>query len=126
MIKNGFDSELVHNNKYIKTKIKIYNNKTNTNFYGNKIPKENESCIYSSGILLDSVVKVDRDDYPQIFFKECKYAIKKENNVNSIDKELNLDESDDESDNYNSNEYNGVENCILNGFFIFMDLIVND
>ena len=107
MIKNGFDSELVHNNKYIKTKIKIYNNKTNTNFYGNKIPKE-------------------RDDYPQLFFEECKYAIKKENNMNSIDKELNLDESDDESDNYNSNEYDGVENCILNGFFIFMDLIVND
>ena len=28
--------------KYIKTKIEIYNNKINTNFQGNKIPEDNE------------------------------------------------------------------------------------
>ena len=38
-IKKEFDSEPVHSDKYIKTKIKIYNNKINTNFDGNKIPK---------------------------------------------------------------------------------------
>ena len=32
-------SKPVYNNKYIKTKIKIYNNRINTNFHGNKIPK---------------------------------------------------------------------------------------
>ena len=31
-------------NKYIKTKIKIYNNKVNTNFHGNKMSDENECC----------------------------------------------------------------------------------
>ena len=33
----GFDSEPVYDNKYIKAKIKIDNNRTNTNFYGNII-----------------------------------------------------------------------------------------
>ena len=38
-----FDSEPVYgdNDKYIKTKIKIYGDNVNTNFQGKKIPKEN-------------------------------------------------------------------------------------
>ena len=40
-----FDSELVYgyNDKYIKTKIKMYGDKVNTNFQGKKIPKEKYS-----------------------------------------------------------------------------------
>ena len=40
-----FDSEPVYgdNDKYIKTKIKLYRDKLNTNFQGKKIPKENAS-----------------------------------------------------------------------------------
>ena len=40
LIKKEFNSELVYNDKYIKTKIKIYNNKVYTNFQHNKIPKK--------------------------------------------------------------------------------------
>ena len=38
-----FDSEAVYsdNNKYIKTKIKMYEDRVNTNFQGKKVPKEN-------------------------------------------------------------------------------------
>ena len=36
--KKGFDSEPVYNDKYIKTKTKIYNNRVNTNLQYNKIP----------------------------------------------------------------------------------------
>ena len=41
----GFDSEPVYgdNDKYIKAKIKSYEDKVNTNFQGKKIPKENAS-----------------------------------------------------------------------------------
>ena len=41
-----FDSEPVYgdNDKYIKTKIMIYEDNVNTNFHGKKIPKENTSC----------------------------------------------------------------------------------
>ena len=42
-----FDSEPIYgdNDKYIKTKIKSYGHKINTNFQGNKIAKENECII---------------------------------------------------------------------------------
>ena len=85
------------NNKYIKTKIKIYNNRVSTNFQGNKIPKDNECCACLSVTLLDSVVKIDNDYYPQIYLEECKYAVKNKKIMNTINEELNLDESDDES-----------------------------
>ena len=39
-IKKEFGSEPVYNEKYLKTKIKSYNGKINTNFYNNKIPKK--------------------------------------------------------------------------------------
>ena len=47
-----FDSEPVYggNDKYIKTKIKSYGDKVNSNFQCNKIPKENAS--YTCQILL--------------------------------------------------------------------------
>ena len=40
-----FDSEPVYgdNEKYIRTKIKIYEDRVNTNFQGKKVPKENAS-----------------------------------------------------------------------------------
>ena len=40
-----FDSEPVYgdNDKYIKTKIKLYEDKVNRNFQGKKLPKENAS-----------------------------------------------------------------------------------
>ena len=42
LIKKEFNSEPVFNDKYIKTKIAIYNNRVYTNFQHNKIPKDNE------------------------------------------------------------------------------------
>ena len=58
-----FDSEPVYDNKYIKAKIKICNNRINTNFHGNKIPEENKYCTCLSVILLDFVVKIDNAYY---------------------------------------------------------------
>ena len=80
----------MHDNKYIKTKIKVYNNRTNTNCYSNKIREDNECCACLYVILLDSVVIVDKTYYPQIFLEECKYLVKKKKIINSINEELNL------------------------------------
>ena len=43
-----FDSDPVYgdNDKYIKTKIKMYDYRVNTNFQGKKVPKENASYKY--------------------------------------------------------------------------------
>ena len=41
------NSETVYNDKYIKTKIKIYNYRINTNYQGNKIPNiMNAAFVY--------------------------------------------------------------------------------
>ena len=75
-----FDSLPVYgdDDKYIKTKIKLYEDKINTNFQGKKIPKENASFKYLSLInvrtlLLEQIKKYD----PQTLLEECKYEIKK-------------------------------------------------
>ena len=51
IIKKEFDSELVYNEKYLKTKIKSYNGKIYTNFHNNKILKEGSQCISLSVII---------------------------------------------------------------------------
>ena len=48
------ESEPVYNEKYIKTKIKSYNSKINTNFHDNGLPKEDSHCIWLSLILVDN------------------------------------------------------------------------
>ena len=54
-----FDSEPVYgdNDKYIKTQIKLYGGKINTNFQGKKIPKENASYKCLSLIMLNIILK---------------------------------------------------------------------
>ena len=44
-IENEFDSEPVYNEKYLRAKIKSYNKKINSNYYNNKIPKEDSKFI---------------------------------------------------------------------------------
>ena len=72
IIKNEFENKPVYNEKYLKTKIKFYNEKIDTNFHNNKIPKDDPQCICISVILVDSVYRKDRDYYPQVFLEECK------------------------------------------------------
>ena len=80
----------MYDTKYIKTKIKVYNNKINTIFYGNKIPEDSKYCNCLSATLLDSVVKIDNDYYSQIFLEECKYVVKKKKLMNTINEQLDL------------------------------------
>ena len=76
VIQKGFDSEPVYNEKYLKTKVKFYNGKINTNFPDNEIPKSGSHWVYLSVILMDSVFKMGKDYYSQVFLKECKYVVK--------------------------------------------------
>ena len=77
-----FDSEPVHgdNDKHIKTKIKLYGDKINTNFQGKKIPKENASYKCLSVIMLESVIRANKKCYPQTLLEEIKIWNKKEKN----------------------------------------------
>ena len=99
-----FDSELLYGDSdtYIKTKVKSYGDKINTNFQGKKIAKES-TCKCLSMIMLDSVIRVNKKYYPQTLLEKCKYDIndKMENPIND---NLEPSSSDNESDNDESND----------------------
>ena len=81
--------------KYIKTKIKLYAGRIITNFHNKKMPKEKAPCKCLS-IMLDSAIKANKKYYPQTFLEECQYEQKIEN---LIDDELEKSESDNDNDN---------------------------
>ena len=55
----------IYDDKYIKTKVKTFNSMINTLFSGNEIPKERNHYICIVSIFIDSVLKVDKKNYPQ-------------------------------------------------------------
>ena len=54
-MKKLFDSESLYNEKYLKTKLKFYEGKINTNVYGENVPKESSQCIWLPVTLIGSV-----------------------------------------------------------------------
>ena len=109
LLKIEFDSEPVYgdNDKYIKTKIKIYAGSMITNFQGKKMLKENAPCKCLSIIILDSVIKAKKKYCPQTLLEECKYEPKKIKMKNLIDDDLeksSSDKSGSESDNDSNDE----------------------
>ena len=54
---------------------------------------EKKVCI--ARISIDSVMKMDKKYYPQVYLEQCKYKIKKKKLPEFIDVELELDSSSD-------------------------------
>ena len=50
-----------------------------TNFLGNDMPKENLHYTCTAYITIDSVLKIDKKNNPQVYLEECKYRVKKTN-----------------------------------------------
>ena len=95
-----FKSKFVYGNddKYIKTKIKIYATSIITNFHKNKIPKGKAPCKCLSIIRIDSVIKANKKYYPQILLEECKYIQEKIKTENYIDEDLENSDSNNETE----------------------------
>ena len=72
-------SQPIYDDKYVKTKTKTFSSMINTLFSGNKIPKERNHYICIAAICTDSVLKVDKKNYPQVSLEQCKYKIKRRN-----------------------------------------------
>ena len=100
-----FHSEPVYEYKYLKTKVREYDGVINTNFLGNNIPKENMHYTCIACIIIDSVMKMDKKYFPQVYSKEWNYKIQKIQMSRFITAELDSDldsdshhDSDDDSD----------------------------
>ena len=77
MLSIKFHSKPVYEQKYLKTKVREYDGKIKTNFLDNDVPKENMYYTYIACITIDSVMRMDKKNYPQVYLEECKYKIKK-------------------------------------------------
>ena len=92
-------SEPIHENKYLKTKVREFDGNIKTNFLGNNVPKENTYYTCIACIIIDSVMKMNKKNYPQVYLEECKHKVKKINTPRFINTELGSDsESDVETD----------------------------
>ena len=66
----------VYDEKYIKAKVREFNGVVKTNFLGDEILKENAHYACIACITIDSVMRMKKTNYPQIYLEECKYKIK--------------------------------------------------
>ena len=64
-----FHSEPVYEYKYLKAKVREFDGVIKTNFLGNDVPKENMHYTCIARITIDSVMRMDRKNYPQVFFR---------------------------------------------------------
>ena len=73
-----------------------------TTFHNKKISKEKVPCKCLSVIMLDSVIKANKQYYPQEFLEECKYVQEKI----KTDEDLEKSDSNDETElNIDNDEY---------------------
>ena len=59
----NFPSQPIHENKYLKTKVREFDGSIKTNFLGNNIPKENTYYTCIACITVDSVMKMNKKNY---------------------------------------------------------------
>ena len=94
-----FHSMSVYDEKYIKAKVREFNGVIKTNFLGDEIPKESMHYTCIACITIDSVMRMEKKNYPQVYLEECKYRMKKTKMTKFIEAELELvSESELESD----------------------------
>ena len=74
-----FHSMPVYDQTYIKAKVREFDGKIKTNFLGDSVPKENIHYPCIACITIDSVMRMDKKNYPQVYLEECKYKAKNTN-----------------------------------------------
>ena len=93
-----FHSELIYEKKYLKAKVREFDGVIKTNFLGNEVPKENMHYTCIACITIDSVMRIDKKNHPQVYLEECKYRVKKIQMSRFINTEHSDSDSDSEPD----------------------------
>ena len=96
-----FHSMSVYDEQYIKAKVREFNGVIKTNLLGDEIPKESMHYTCIAYITIDSVMRMEKKNYPQVYLEEFKYKMKKTKMSKFIDIELESEsqsESELESD----------------------------
>ena len=62
----------------------------NTLFSGDEIPKGRIHYVCIAAICIDSVWRVDKKNYPQVYLEQCKYKMRKRKLLNFTDDEVDF------------------------------------
>ena len=62
-----------------------------TNFSGDGVPKENIHYTCIACVTIDTVMRMEKKNYPQVYLEECKYKMKKTKMSKFIEAELESD-----------------------------------
>ena len=92
-----FHSKPIYEQKYLKAKVREFDGVIKTNILGNDMPKENMHYTCIACITIDSVMRIDKTNHPQVYLEECKCRVKKIQIPRFINTELKSD-SDSDSD----------------------------
>ena len=92
-----FHSTPVYDEQYIKAKVREFKGVIKADFLGDEVPKENRHYTCIASITIDSVMRMEKKNYPQVYLEECKYRTKKTKMTKFIEAELES-ESESESD----------------------------
>ena len=88
-------SQPIYENKYLKAKVREFDGSIKTNFLGNNLPKENTYYACIACITIDSIFKMKKKNYPQVYLEECKYKVKKIHTPRFINFQLETDSGSD-------------------------------
>ena len=102
LLKLKFTTRPIRNKKYILAKLKIFNGVNRSTFTDDKLPVEKVHYVYVAAIDIDSVLKIDKEVYLQVYLEQCKYKLKKRKPANFIDIDVKTD-SDSASDSNDDN-----------------------
>ena len=91
-----FDSQTFYYEKYIKTRVNTFVDKVITKFTDNEMSKGIIFIVCIAAISVDSVIKLEKENYPQVNLEQCKFRLKKKKDIDLFDNEL--EDSSDESE----------------------------
>ena len=77
--------------KYIKAKVREFSGEIKINFLGDEVLKENEHFACIACITIDSVMRMKKKNYLQIYLEEYKHRIKKTKMTKFIEAKLELE-----------------------------------
>ena len=93
-----FHSEPAYEDRYLKAKVRESDGVIKTNFLGSDVPKENMHYTCIASITIDSVLRIDKKNHPQVYLQQCKYRAKKIQTSRFINTELKSDPDSELSD----------------------------
>ena len=98
LLKLKFSVNPIRDDKYICCKLKIFGGNVWSTFTDDVIPVERQSYLCIAANDIDSVLKVNKKVYLQVYLEQCKYKLKKRKSVDFIDIDIADEESESESE----------------------------